>query len=82
MRMTIAEKGTVKASNFGPHGNFGPFYTSSVVFWMNHVPKMNRTEFLGLTCFYFYSLPFSVGRVSMTANPSEKDTQCFHEVQS
>jgi hypothetical protein len=33
---------------------------------MNHVQKMNRTELVDLTLFYnFYSLHFSVGRVSV-----------------
>jgi hypothetical protein len=50
---------------------------------MNHVPKMNRTEFVDLMFFYnFYSLYFSVGCVSMIASPSEKEVQSFHEVQS
>ncbi len=41
---------------------------------MNHVPKMNTTEFVDLTFFYnFYSLYFSVGRVSIKASPSEKE---------
>jgi hypothetical protein len=45
--------------------------------------KMNRTEFVDLKFFYkFYSLHFSVGRVSMIASPSEKEVQSFHEVQS
>jgi hypothetical protein len=45
---------------------------------------MNRTEFADLKFFYnFYSLYFSVGRVSMIAtSPSEKEVQSFHEVQS
>jgi hypothetical protein len=77
-------KTTVKASNFGLHGNFGLFLASSVasVLWMNHVRKMNRTELVDLTFFYnFYSLHFSVKRVSVIASPSEKEVQSFHEVQ-
>ncbi len=57
---------TVKVSNFGSHGNFGPFFASSVSFWMNDGPKINRTKFVDLKFFYnFYSLDFSVGRVLM-----------------
>jgi hypothetical protein len=63
---------TVKASNFGSHGNFGLFLASSVALWMNHVQKTNRTEFVDVTFFYnFYSLHISAGRVSMIASPSE-----------
>ncbi len=40
---------------------------------MNHVPEINRTKFVDQEFFYnFYSLHFSVGRVSMIANLSEK----------
>jgi hypothetical protein len=40
---------------------------------MNHVLKMNRTEFVDLNFFYnFYSLHFSVGRIQLIASPSEK----------
>ncbi len=51
---------------------------------MNHVQKVNRTEFVDLKFFYnFYSLHFSVGRISMiAASPSEKEVQSFHEDQS
>ncbi len=50
---------------------------------MNHVPKMKITEFVDLKFFYnFYSLRFSVGRVSLIASRSEKEVQSFHEVQS
>ncbi len=50
---------------------------------MNHIQKMNRTEFVDQTFFYnLYSLHFSVGRVLMIASPSEKEVQSFHEVQS
>jgi hypothetical protein len=36
---------------------------------MNHVPKMNRTEFVDLKFYYnFYSLHFYVRRVSMIAS--------------
>jgi hypothetical protein len=49
---------------------------------MNHVPKMNRTEFVDLKFYYnFYSLYFSVRRLSMIASPSKKVVQRFHEVQ-
>ncbi len=67
---------TVKDSNFGPHGNFGPLFATSVRYvrlWMKQIPKMNRTEFVDLKCFYnFHSLYFSVGRVSRIASLSEK----------
>ncbi len=44
--------------------------------WMNHVQKMNRTKFVDLKFFYnFYSLHFSVERVSMIASPSEKEVR-------
>jgi hypothetical protein len=50
---------------------------------MDNVIKKTRTEFIELKVFYnFYSLHFSVGRVSMIASPSEKEVQSFHEVQS
>jgi hypothetical protein len=40
---------------------------------MNHVPKMNETEFVDLTFFYnFYSLHIPVERVSIIASLSEK----------
>jgi hypothetical protein len=40
---------------------------------MNRVQKMNGTEFVDLKFSYnFYSLHYSVGRVSMMASPSEK----------
>jgi hypothetical protein len=40
---------------------------------MNHVPKMNSTEFVDLEFFYnFCSLHFPVGHVSMIASPSQK----------
>jgi hypothetical protein len=52
-------------------------------FLQAHVQKMNRTEFVDLKFFYnFYSLHFSVGRVTMIASPSEKEIQSFHEFQS
>jgi hypothetical protein len=74
---------TVKVSNFGPHGNFGLFLASSVASVDVSCTKKNRTEFVDLKFFYnFYSLHFSVGRVSMIASPSEKEVQSFHEVQS
>jgi hypothetical protein len=77
---------TVKAFNSGPRGNFGLFLASSVasvLLWMNHVQKKNRTEFVDLKIFYnIYSFHFSVGRVSVIASPSEKEVQSFHEVQS
>ncbi len=48
---------------------------------MNHVQKMNRTEFVNVKFFYnFYPLHFFVGRISMIASPSEKEVQSFHEV--
>jgi hypothetical protein len=75
---------TVKASNFGPHGNFGLFLAGSVAsVGESCTKKKNKTEFVDLKYFYnFYSLHFSVGRVSMIANSSEKEVQSFHEVQS
>ncbi len=43
----------------------------------------NRTKFVDLKFFYnFYSVHFSVGRVSMIASTFEKEVQSFHEVQS
>ncbi len=50
---------------------------------MNHVQKMNRTKLVDLKFFYnFYSLHFSVGRISLIASHSEKEVQSFQEVQS
>jgi hypothetical protein len=70
---------TAKASSFGPHGNFGPFFFFLQVpwlLWINHVPKMKRTEFLDLKFFYnFYLLYFSVGRIAMIGSLSEKEVQ-------
>jgi hypothetical protein len=41
---------------------------------------MNRTEFVDLKVFYkFYSLHFSVGRLSMIGSPSEKEVQSSQE---
>jgi hypothetical protein len=74
---------TVKAPNFGPHGNFGPFFASPVASLDDHVQNMNRNKFIDLKFFYnFYSLHFSVVCVSMIAGPSEKELQSFREVQS
>jgi hypothetical protein len=39
---------TVKAFNFGPHGNFGLFLPSSVASVDESFKKMNRTEFVDL----------------------------------
>ncbi len=49
---------TVKASNFGPHGNFGLVLASSVAFLVNYIPKMNRTDFANLK--YFYNFHFLI----------------------
>jgi hypothetical protein len=41
---------------------------------MNYVQKINRAEFVDPKISYnFYSVHFSVGRVSMIASPSEKE---------
>ncbi len=50
---------------------------------MNHVPEMNWTEFVDLKYLYtFYSLHFSVKRISMIASPSEKKVRSFYEVRN
>jgi hypothetical protein len=76
-RLIIPANGTtVKAANFGPHVNFDLSLQVLYLLWMNHVPKMNIIEFVDLKVFYnFYSLLFSVGRVSMIASPSEKESK-------
>ncbi len=83
MKNSSVSVSVVKASNFGPHGNFGfLFLQVPYLLWMNHVLKMNRTEFVDLKLFYnFYSFHFSVGRISTIASsPSEKEVRSFHEV--
>ncbi len=54
----------VKASNFGPHENVGPFLRDPHLLWVNSLPKMNRIDFANRKFVYnFYSIDFSVGRV-------------------
>ncbi len=63
---------TVKAPNFGRHGNFGPFLAGSVAFLHELCTKKNRTDFENLKFFYtFHLLHVSVGRAPIMANPSE-----------
>jgi hypothetical protein len=68
----------VKASNFGPNGNFEPLLTSSVSSLNESriVPKMNSTEFANLKILYNFNLLHScVGRVLMIASPPEKSSK-------
>jgi hypothetical protein len=59
-------------------------FASSVASSDESCAKNEQNEMgVDVNCFYnFYSLHFSVGRVSMTASPSEEELQSFHEVQS
>jgi hypothetical protein len=67
---------TVKAINFGPHGNFGPFLARSILFWVNSVPKMDRTNFANQKFVYkFLSIHFTAGRVLKISSPSEGKVQ-------
>jgi hypothetical protein len=81
---STSDKYTVKASNFGPHRNFGLFLASSIASLdescnKNEHNRICRSELFSTTFVLFI---FSVGRISMTASPSEKEVQSFHEVQS
>jgi hypothetical protein len=55
---------TVKASNFGTHGNFGPFLARSVAYLGEFcAKKMNRTNFANRKFVYNCDcIHFSVGR--------------------
>jgi hypothetical protein len=67
---------TVKASNFGPHGNVGLFLASSVASVEESCTKNEQNRIFTSKLFYnFYSLHYSVGRVSKIASPSEKYVQ-------
>ncbi len=65
--------GTIKASNFEPHGNFEHFLESPAASLdelrtKNEQNRIVRRKLFIIFCF----LQFSVGRVLMIANPSGK----------
>jgi hypothetical protein len=83
-KIWIWNESTVKASNFGPHGNFGGLFLASSVASVDESCTENEQNRIcrSKVSLQLFALHFSVGRVSMIASPSEKEVQSFHEVQS
>ncbi len=69
---------TVKASNFGSHGNFGLFLAIKSVASVDESCRKNEQNRIcrSIKFFYnFYSRHFSVGSFSTIASPSEIEVQ-------
>jgi hypothetical protein len=74
---------TLKAPNFGPHGNFGPFFASFVASLDESCTKHEHNQICGSKVFLqLVFTSFFCRRVLMIASPSEKEAQGFHMVQS